>query len=57
MKLQVNVSDEMVEKIDFYSEAFGVSRSSLCAVWIGQGLMLYQEQFKESDRILKQMKK
>lgn len=41
MKLQVNVSDEMVKRIDEYAQMMGVSRSSLCAVIIGQGIMGY----------------
>lgn len=39
MKLQVNASDQMVAKLDKYAEMMSVSRSALCAMLIGQGLM------------------
>lgn len=43
MKLQVNVSDEMVENIDKYAKQMGVSRSALCSMLIGQGIMGYNK--------------
>ena len=39
MKVQVNLSDELVSKIDSFAKAMGVSRSALCGVWIGQTVM------------------
>lgn len=36
MRVQVNISDEMVETIDMYAHKFGVSRSALCSVAVGQ---------------------
>lgn len=39
MKLQITVSDELCERIDRYAKMMGQPRSSLCAVWIGQGVM------------------
>lgn len=41
-RLQVSVSLEMLDKIDFYSKKMGVSRSALCAMFIGQGIMGYE---------------
>lgn len=43
MRLQVNVSDEMVSRIDRIAGLMGVPRSSLCAVLIGQGIMSYEK--------------
>lgn len=45
MKVQVNLSDELVKKIDEYAKVMGVSRSALCAVWIGQGALGYEKTF------------
>lgn len=45
MKVQVNVSDELVKKIDEYAKIMGISRSALCAVWIGQGALGYEKTF------------
>lgn len=39
MKLQVNANDQMVAKLDKYAEMMSVSRSALCGMLIGQGLM------------------
>lgn len=50
-KLQVNVSDELVEKIDIIAKALGVSRSSLCAIWIGQGALGYEKAFDTLERM------
>ena len=47
MKVQVMLNDDMVSKLDNYAKQIGVSRSSLCAVIIGQYVMstdkLYQQ--------------
>lgn len=39
MKLQVNANDEMVKKLDMYAEKMSVSRSALCGMLIGHGLL------------------
>lgn len=36
MKVQVNLSEEMVERVDAQAKSIGLSRSGLCAVAIGQ---------------------
>ena len=38
MRIQVNLSDSMVKKLDAMSEDYGVTRSALCAMLIGQGV-------------------
>ena len=43
MRVQVNLSDEMVGKIDKYARTMGVSRSALCSMLIGQGIMGYDK--------------
>lgn len=45
MRVQVNVSDDLVKKIDEYAKVMGVSRSALCSVWIGQCVMGYEQSF------------
>lgn len=39
MKLQVLVSDDLCKKIDKYAKEIGISRSSFCAMLIGQGVL------------------
>lgn len=41
MRVQINLSDEMVEKVDSYALKMGVSRSALCSMLVGQGIMGY----------------
>lgn len=51
MKLQVNVNDDLVKQIDEYAALMGVSRSALCAMFIGQGILSYNKSFKLIDDI------
>ena len=43
MRVQVSLSDEMVERVDFYAKKMGVSRSALCSMLVGQGFMGYDK--------------
>ena len=43
MRVQVNLSDEMVGKVDAYARKMGVSRSALCSKLVGQGIMSYDK--------------
>lgn len=43
MRVQVNLSDEMVCKVDAYARKMGVSRSALCSMLVGQGIMSYDK--------------
>ena len=49
MRVQVNLSDEMVAKVDAYAAKMGVNRSALCAVLVGQGIMGYDKTFEIAD--------
>ena len=39
MRVQINLSDEMVDRVDMYAKVMGMSRSGLCAYFIGQSVM------------------
>lgn len=39
VKVQVNLNDDVVKKIDSYAKAIGVSRSAVCAMWIGNAVL------------------
>ena len=43
MRVQVNLSDEMCARVDRYAKSMGVSRSALCSMLIGQGIMSYDK--------------
>ena len=49
MRVQVNVSDDMVQRLDSYARKMGVSRSALCSVLIGQGIMGFDNAFEMCD--------
>jgi len=51
MKITVNVSDEMVTRLELYSKKMGVSRSALCAQFIGQSVMGYDKAFDVMDNM------
>lgn len=38
-RIYVTVSSDMAERIDFYREKMGLTRSAFCAYLIGQGVM------------------
>ena len=50
-RLQVMITDEMLEKIDYYAEKTACSRSSLCSMFIGQGLMAFDKSFEVVDSL------
>lgn len=63
MRLQINVSDDMVQRIDYWAKKIGVSRSSFCAMAIGNAVMGYdksvelmQEWVKTSDKDISKTK-
>lgn len=51
MRVQVNLSDTMVESVDKYAQLMGVSRSALCSMLIGQGIMGYDKSLEVINRI------
>lgn len=51
MKIQTNVSEEMVEKVDYWAKKIGVSRSAFCAMAIGNAVMGYEKTMEIADKI------
>lgn len=43
MRIQVNLSDNMVKRVDSLAEDMGVSRSAFCSLIIGQYVMNYEK--------------
>lgn len=46
IRVQVSLSVDMCEKVDKLAYSLGVSRSSLCSVLIGQGMMSFEKGFE-----------
>lgn len=38
-KLQININDDIVARIDKHAKLLGVTRSALCAMWLGEALL------------------
>ena len=51
MRVQVNLSDEMVNKVDTYSSKMGLSRSALCCYLIAQGILGLDKSMSMLDTI------
>ena len=43
MRVQVNLSEKMVERVDRIAEDMGLSRSAVCNMLIGQGVNSYEK--------------
>lgn len=46
IRVQVSLSVDMCDKVDKLAYSLGVSRSSLCSVLIGQGMMSFEKGFE-----------
>lgn len=55
MKVQVNLSEEMVKKVDVIAKDMGLSRSALCGVWISQTVYSYNKLFEQTNDAIKQL--
>ena len=51
MKVQITLNDKLVEKIDKYAAAIGMTRSSICAYWIGQAVLGFDKASQTLDRM------
>jgi metal-responsive CopG/Arc/MetJ family transcriptional regulator len=55
MRIQVNLSEKMVNKIDYLAENMGVSRSALCSTIIGQYVMGLEKSFEAIENKMSKM--
>lgn len=39
MRVQMNLSESMVSRVDNYAKMFGISRSAFCSMMVGQGVI------------------
>lgn len=54
MRVQVNLSDELVQQLDEYAKAVGMSRSGLCSFFIGQGMFGISRTFEVATSVLRE---
>lgn len=55
VKVQVLMNPEMVKRVDALASAYGVSRSALCAVYIGQAVTATESTLDAVDKLSLQM--
>lgn len=53
-KIQVTLSNKLINTIDFYAQQIGMSRSALCAYWIGQSCMSLDNLVRTSNNTVEQ---
>lgn len=51
MKVQITLNDKLVEKIDQYAAAIGMTRSGICAYWIGQSVLGFDRATQSIERM------
>lgn len=54
MRVMVNLSDEMVRKIDTLAGSLGVNRSAFCAMMIGSGVVSYVKSQEVIEKIARE---
>lgn len=55
MKVQINLSDDLVARIDKFAKVMGVSRSALCGVWIGQTVMSMEKTLETGQKVIEEL--
>ena len=52
MRIQVNLSEEMVQRVDAYAKMMGVSRSAFCSMMVGQSVMNLDKVYDNLESIM-----
>lgn len=51
MRIQVNLGDALLSKVDKLADACGVARSAVCSMLISQGILAYEKSFEIMDSL------
>lgn len=51
MRIQVNLGDALLSKVDKLADACGVARSAFCSMLISQGVLAYEKSFEIMDSL------
>lgn len=51
-RVNVSLSNELLEKVDFLAKSYGCTRASMCAFFIGQGCTSTLKAFEAFDKVL-----
>ena len=54
-RLTINVSEEMIKKLDRYAELMGTPRGSLCTMLIGQGVLQYEQGTRIATDVMREI--
>lgn len=50
MRIQVNLGDDLIERVDDYARKMGVPRATLCTLLIGQGIMGFDKALETVEK-------
>ena len=51
MRVQINLNEDLVKKIDDFAASIGQNRSSVCAMWIGQAALGIEKATQTLERM------
>ena len=54
-RINISLSDEMLERLDHYSALFGIPRASMCTMLIGQGIFAWDKSLSLSEEMTQQV--
>ena len=54
-RIQITVNEDMLPKLDYYAERMGVTRSALCAVWLGDAILNHDKAYALLDNMKDRM--
>lgn len=54
-RITIALNEDLVNKIDEMAKSIGCSRSSLCAVWLGQTVYGYDKLFEQTNNAIREL--
>lgn len=54
-RINISLSDEMIERLDYYSGLFGIPRASMCTMLIGQGIVAWDKSMYMTESMVQQL--
>lgn len=51
VRVQIIIAKSMKDRVEMYSEKMGISKSALCGILVGQGIMAYDKAYEMIDNV------
>lgn len=55
VRFMISISEDLFEKMEMVSKKYGLTKSGLCAYWIGQGCHATLEQWETLEKMPEKM--